>query len=168
MLLVLRNVTTMATAVQMKTDFVANASHELRTPIAAIKIAFETLSEVYQEDPNQTARCISIIDGHIKRLEDMLADLLDLSRMESATKPLMAPLRSGDVFATIRQTFGALARQKNLSLEFSGDEQFHFLSDQRLLDLVIKNLIENSIKFTPPGGTITLGSRRRNARRSSA
>ncbi len=53
-LLVLRDVSTLAGAVQMKTDFVANASHELRTPIAAIKIAFETLREVYREDPAQS------------------------------------------------------------------------------------------------------------------
>jgi two-component system phosphate regulon sensor histidine kinase PhoR len=82
-LLVLRDVTALASAVQMKTDFVANASHELRTPIAAIKAAFETLREVYQEDPAQSARCIRIIDGHVHRLEQMLADLLDLSRVES-------------------------------------------------------------------------------------
>src|SRR5207302_7880712 len=49
-LLVLRDVTALAATVQMKTDFVANASHELRTPIAAIKIAFETLRDVYAED----------------------------------------------------------------------------------------------------------------------
>ncbi len=156
-LLVLRNVTTMATAVQMKTDFVANASHELRTPIAAIKIAFETLGEVYQEDPEQTQRCIGIIDGHIKRLEDMLADLLDLSRVESPeTKPHLSPLKAGEVFSTIRATLGAVARQKSLSLNFQGDDQFAFPSDRRLINLVVKNLIENSVKFTPPGGAVTL------------
>ncbi|HEY1922976.1 MAG TPA: histidine kinase dimerization/phospho-acceptor domain-containing protein, partial [Tepidisphaeraceae bacterium] len=83
-LLVLRDVSTLAGAVQMKTDFVANASHELRTPIAAIKIAFETLRDVYSEDPAQTEKCISVIDGHLRRLEEMLRDLLDLSRVENA------------------------------------------------------------------------------------
>jgi len=61
--LVLRDVSALASTVQMKTDFVANAGHELRTPIAAIKIAFETLQEVYRDDPAQGERCIRIIDG---------------------------------------------------------------------------------------------------------
>ena len=74
----------LAGAVQMKTDFVANASHELRTPISAIKIAFETLREVYGEDPQQAGRCMQIIDGHLRRLEEMLRDLLDLSKVECA------------------------------------------------------------------------------------
>ena len=156
-LLVLRNVTTMATAVQMKTDFVANASHELRTPIAAIKIAFETLREVYQEDPEQAVRCVGIIDGHLKRLEDMLADLLDLSRVESPDiKPHLESLSAGEVFSSIRTSLGAVAKQRKLSLNFKGDEQFEFASDKRLLNLVIKNLIENSVKFTPAGGSVTL------------
>jgi two-component system phosphate regulon sensor histidine kinase PhoR len=156
-LLVLRNVTTMATAMQMKTDFVANASHELRTPIAAIKIAFETLRDVHQEDPQQTEKCITIIDGHIKRLEDMLADLLDLSRVESPdTKPHLAQLTSSEIFSPIRNTLGPVARQKHLNLHFSGDEHFAFDSDKRLLNLVTKNLVENSIKFTPAGGTVTV------------
>ena len=156
-LLVLRNVTTMATAVQMKTDFVANASHELKTPIAAIKIAFETLRDVYQEDPQQTEKCVGIIDGHIQRLEDMLADLLDLSRVESPDKkPDISPLKAGEVFSTIRSTMSPLARQKNVNLNFQGDEQYAFPSDRRLLDLVVKNLVENSVKFTPAGGSVTL------------
>jgi two-component system phosphate regulon sensor histidine kinase PhoR len=156
-LLVLRNVTTMATAVQMKTDFVANASHELRTPIAAIKIAFETLREVHNEDTEQTEKCIGIIDGHIKRLEDMLADLLDLSRVESPDiKPHLAPLKAGEVFSTVRSTLSSLARQKNLTLSFHGDEHFAFPSDRRLLNLVVKNLVENSVKFTPAGGNVTV------------
>jgi two-component system phosphate regulon sensor histidine kinase PhoR len=57
-LLVLRDVSTLSGTVQMKADFVANASHELRTPIAAIKIAFETLRDVYQEDTSQAERCL--------------------------------------------------------------------------------------------------------------
>jgi two-component system phosphate regulon sensor histidine kinase PhoR len=141
----------------MKTDFVANASHELRTPIAAIKVAFETLSDVYHEDPKQTARCVEIIDGHINRLEDMLADLLDLSRVESPeNKPHLEPLKAGDVFAMIRQSLAAVARQKEISLTFHGEDDFSFDSDKRLINLIVKNLIENSLKFTQAGGNVTL------------
>jgi two-component system phosphate regulon sensor histidine kinase PhoR len=87
----------------------------------------------------------------------MLADLLDLSRVEGPdTKPHLSPLKAGEIFASIRSTLGAVARQKNLALNFHGDAHFAFASDKRLLNLVVKNLIENSVKFTPSGGTVTL------------
>lgn len=157
-LIVLRNVTTMASAIQMKTDFVANASHELRTPLSAIKAAFETLREVREEDPQQAARCIEIIDGHIFRLEEMLRDLLDLSRVETPDlQPQVTGLSAGALFAELRQGLGAMAEQKGVSLTFSG-EQLSFGSDKRLLGLVLKNLVENSIKFTPAGGTVAVSA----------
>jgi two-component system phosphate regulon sensor histidine kinase PhoR len=159
-LLVLRDVSTLAGAVQMKTDFVANASHELRTPIAAIKIAFETLRDVYREDPVQCERCISVIDGHLKRLEEMLRDLLDLSRVENAElKPHVAAVKTTEVLAFLKSTMGSLARAKNVELRLADQdanavEEFH--TDARLLNLVLKNLVENSIKFTPAGGKVTV------------
>jgi two-component system phosphate regulon sensor histidine kinase PhoR len=155
-LLVLRDISALANAVHMKADFVANASHELRTPIAAIKIAFETLRDVYTEDPPQTERCISIIDEHIRRLEEMLRDLLDLSRVESPDlKPHLDEVRAADLFALLRATMGPVARQKGVELNFA-DGQAQLVSDERLLNLVLKNLVENSIKFTPPGGRVTI------------
>ena len=158
-LLVLRNVTTMASAVQMKTDFVANASHELRTPIAAIKVAFETLQEVLSDDPRQTAKCLAIVAGHIGRLEEMLSDLLDLSRVESPDlKPYLSPVRVEEVFAMVRGTVGTVAQQKGVELAFergaAAPVAFH--SDKRLLNLILRNLVENSVKFTPTGGKVTV------------
>jgi two-component system phosphate regulon sensor histidine kinase PhoR len=156
-LLVLRDVSTLSGTVQMKADFVANASHELRTPIAAIKIAFETLRDVYQEDTGQAERCLKIIDGHMTRLEEMLRDLLDLSRVESAEmKPHFRELLSTELFATLRAALGPFARQKLVELSFDDEEPTVFAGDERLLNLVLKNLIENSIKFTPPGGSVSV------------
>jgi two-component system phosphate regulon sensor histidine kinase PhoR len=159
-LLVLRDVTGLAGAMQMKTDFVANASHELRTPIAAIKIAFETLREVYHEDPAQSERCINVIDGHLRRLEEMLRDLLDLSRVESADlKPRVVAVKTSELYAGVRSTMGVLARQKNVELRLGdGDAAApsEFRTDTRLVYLVLKNLVENSIKFTPSGGRVTV------------
>ncbi len=159
-LLVLRDVSTMANTLQMKTDFVANASHELRTPIAAIKIAMETLRDVYGDDQAQSERCINIIDGHVKRLEEMLRDLLDLSRLESPdAQPRLGEVKPWDLFAIVRSTMGPTARQKGVELRFGDDPVTtpdSFRSDERLLHLVLKNLVENSIKFTPSGGSIVL------------
>ena len=158
-LLVLRDVSTMANTLLMKTDFVANASHELRTPIAAIKIAMETLREVYGDDPMQAERCVNIIDGHVKRLEEMLRDLLDLSRLESPdAQPKLAEVKPWDLFAIVRSTLGPTARQKGVDLRFGEDPATpdSFNSDERLLHLVLKNLVENSVKFTSVGGSIII------------
>src|SRR3954454_20087108 len=123
-LLVLRDVTALAATVQMKTDFVANASHELRTPIAAIKIAFETLRYVYQEDAAQSDRCMQIIDGHLHRLEEMLRDLLDMAKVESPTlRPHIRRIKTNEVLSGVRSALGTMARQKlvELRLDDGGD-----------------------------------------------
>jgi len=159
-LLVLRDVSRQSGAAQMKTDFVANASHELRTPIAALKIAFETLCEVYREDPVQSERCIQVIEGHIRRLEEMLRDLMDLSRVENAElKAQVGSVKTEDVLALLRSSLGAFAKQKSIDLvldDYGPDSPTEFASDGRLLNLVLKNLVENSIKFTPSGGRVSL------------
>lgn len=158
-LVMLRNVTTMSAMVQMKTDFVANASHELRTPIAAIKIAFDTLREVIEEDPEQSQRCIQIIDGHIKRLEEMLGDLLDLSRVENdEIEQRNRLIRSSELFTPLRATMLPTATQKLVELKFEdrNPDGTEFYSDDRLLNLVLRNLVENAIKFTPTGGAVTI------------
>lgn len=163
-LLLLRDVTQLAGIVQMKTDFVSNAGHELRTPVAAIKIAFETLREVLEEDPEQTHKCVTIIDGHIRRLEEMLRDLLDLSRVEAPDlQAQVRSIRAGEAFSMVAATLGPVAKEKGLDLRFEASaEDTPFATDLRLLNLVLKNLIENSIKFTPGGGriTVTLGPTR--------
>jgi len=159
-LLVLRDVSTLAGAEQMKTDFVANASHELRTPIAAIKIAFETLRDVYRDEPQQADRCICVIDGHLKRLEEMVRDLLDLSRVESPdNKPAVSAIQTSELLQPLKSTMGALARQKGVELRLGDQDPAtppEFSTDARLFNLIIKNLVENSIKFTPAGGKVTV------------
>jgi two-component system phosphate regulon sensor histidine kinase PhoR len=164
-LLVLRDVSVLAGTLKMKTDFVANASHELRTPLTAIKIAFETLREVQQDDPEQTARCIGIIGGHLQRLEEMLADLLDLSRVESPDlKAQLVPVKASEIFSPLTATMKPVAQAKGVELRYDnqiGDEPIS--SDARLLNLVLKNLVENGIKFTAAGGSVTISIRRDSA-----
>ncbi len=163
LIVVLRDVSTLAATIQMKTDFVANASHELRTPISAIKVAFETLREVRGEDAALTDRCITIIDGHLRRLEEMLRDLLDLSRVENADlKPHIASVRSVDLIAVLRSIWMPIAREKGVELHLpEPSDGIEFVSDRRLLDLILKNLVEYAIKFTPAGGRVSVSFKRR-------
>lgn len=159
-LVVLRNVSALAEVIQMKTDFVANAGHELRTPIAAIRAAFDTLKDMTGGDPQQASRCLTIMGEHLRRLEELISDLLDLSRVESpeaARQIVGVSLAELETFVT--GTLGPIAGQKGIELNFLVDEsisQDGFNSDARLLKLVLKNLVENGIKFTPPGGKVTV------------
>ena len=81
--MILRDVTEIDQAVQVKADFVANASHELRTPVSAIRMSAETLKDAAKDDPAMAERLAGIILAHALRLEELLRDLLDLSRLES-------------------------------------------------------------------------------------
>jgi two-component system phosphate regulon sensor histidine kinase PhoR len=159
-LLVLRDVTSLSQAVQMKTDFVANASHELRTPIAALKAAFETLDEARHDDPQQLDRCVTIMALHLKRLEEMLRDLLDLSRVEDAElKPQTTDVRLAEVLASVEAVLSPAARDKSITLSSRvAPVEIKLHSDERLLSLVLKNLVENSIKFTPAGGRVEMSA----------
>lgn len=177
-LLVLRDITTLDATLRMKTDFVANAGHELRTPIAAIKAAFETLHEIIGEhaekladrERNAASRCMEIIAGQLQRLGEMLRDLLDLSRVEgSEVKPTLEQISVAEISTDLRQALGALAAEKQIRLELperaevaseggagpeAGGPSLRFTSDRRLLMLAVKNLVENALKYTPVGGAV--------------
>jgi two-component system phosphate regulon sensor histidine kinase PhoR len=92
----------------------------------------------------------------------MLRDLLDLSRLESPDAELaIGEVKPWDLFAVVRSTMGPTARQKGIDLRFEDVEETpaFFRSDERLLNLVLKNLVENSLKFTPAGGSVTVSVR---------
>jgi len=138
----------------VRRDFVANASHELKTPLTALRGFAETLLE---DDPPENLRneWLSSIRSHTLRLQRLVDDLLDLSRLESggwiARKEIveMGPLVE-DVFAD----YSAMVGDRNITLESEGDALV--LADEQGLEQVIKNLVENSIRYSPAGGTISV------------
>lgn len=156
-LVVLRDISTLDKALRMKADFVANAGHELRTPVSAIKAAYETLAEAGPGDARIAARCMTIMGGHLQRLEEMLRDLLDLSRVESGeAKPVWDSTTAGQLARDVQQLLGADADKKQVRLRLPIGDQATFVTDYRLLMLAVKNLVENAIKYTPPGGEVEL------------
>ncbi len=174
-LMVLRDITTLDATLRMKSDFVANAGHELRTPLAAIKAAFETLGEIVGEDAGKLGdaerkaadRCLEIIAGQLQRLEEMLRDLLDLSRVEgSEVKPALEEISAAEVATDLRQALSPMAQQKRIELSLpdgaeaapgdGSEPSMRFTSDRKLLILALKNLVENAIKYTPDGGKVSV------------
>ncbi len=147
--LVLRDVTELAQAVQQQTDFVANASHELRTPVAALRIAIETLQDGGAEDPPIRDRFLSMCANHVQRLEEMIRDLLDLSRAESRQLPVrLQPLDVEELERALRTIFEPICAERGLSLEFRELASARgVMTDARLLQLILRNLIDNATKF---------------------
>lgn len=147
-LMSLRDVTELATAVQLRTDFVANASHELRTPLAAIKGAAETLESAADDGPMRT-RLISMIGQHVGRLEELTRDLLDLSRLESEeVKVRTEEVDPRELAGELSSQFAKVCRDRSLALEFEiAPEVERIRTDGKLLRLILRNLVENACKF---------------------
>ncbi len=156
----LRDITELDGALKLKTDFVANASHELRTPIAAIKGAAETLS-IAQGDEAMRTKLVGMIESHVLRLEEMINDLLDLSRLESEAMRLeLKPVSLGLLSEQMSELLADLCAKRNVTLDFDLDpacETIH--TDKRLLVLITKNLIENAAKFTAEGTNVCIEAR---------
>ncbi|MBK7406184.1 MAG: hypothetical protein IPJ41_16660 [Phycisphaerales bacterium] len=145
----LRDVTEQATALQLKTDFVANASHELRTPLTSIKAAAETLDQIGDESPEIRRRLISLIGSNAERLEELARDLLDLSSLESpGADCLPEHVDLFEIAEQLREMFHPIAEQRRISIRLELDERLHELwTDPRLVRLVLRNLLDNAIKF---------------------
>jgi two-component system phosphate regulon sensor histidine kinase PhoR len=154
--IVLRDVTELALAVQLKTDFVANASHELRTPLSSIRLASETIRDAGADDPTLTARLAGVVLSNTSRLEELVRDLLDLSRVESPdVPPAREPVILSEMIATIDQLFEEVKRARHLRIDSSIDPDANeFISDPRLVELILKNLIDNATKYAFEGTTV--------------
>ena len=155
-LLVLRDITEIARTLQVKTDFATNASHELRTPLASIRAAVETMKEAGFEDVEMMRRCASIINNHVLRLQLMVQDLLDLSRAEDSRA--LVRTDSLDLQLVCEALTGSYTNQlaeKGLELHLELAPEARTLpGDERLVTLLLKNLLDTAIRFTPTGSII--------------
>lgn len=154
-LICLRDITEIAKSVAMKTDFVANASHELRTPVASIRAAVETLHEEGL-DVETRGRFLAMISRNVERLQNLTEDLMYLNKVESVAMELTCTtFDPADVFASIETMFGEVMQRKDATLAVkSSVHEVH--TDPRWLELVIKNLVDNAVKFIARGGRIEL------------
>ncbi len=160
--LVLRDVTELAAIVQRKSEFVASASHELRTPVAAIRAAVETLLDGAKEEPAVRDRMLKMIESHTMRLDEMVRDLLDLSRLEAPEVAVeIEPVDLDEVRLTLEQLFEKSLSDKSLKLVFAFGSvpERGLLTDLRLLLTVLRNLIENAAKHARENTTIHIEAR---------
>jgi two-component system phosphate regulon sensor histidine kinase PhoR len=159
-LVLLRDVTEAKRAEATRRDFVANASHELRTPIAAIRAAAETLLAGAVDDPASARAFVDIVSRHAERLSQLTQDLLDLSRIESRRWELsVEPVAAASVARAVVELLAPGARDKGLALRPEVPDEVVVKADARALEQVLVNLVENGVKYTARGG-VTLRAER--------
>jgi two-component system phosphate regulon sensor histidine kinase PhoR len=144
----------------VRQEFVANASHELRTPIAAIISAVETLENI---DPASDAAAgfISMISRNAQRLKALVDDLLALSHLESRSVEVdLEPIPLRRIVEAIMNDFSQAARKKNTELVCLVPSDLVVVAAQRGLQHVLGNLVDNAIKYCPEGAKVTVSARR--------
>jgi two-component system phosphate regulon sensor histidine kinase PhoR len=156
--LVFHDVTDLRRLERMRQDFVANASHELKTPLASIKAYAETLIDWALHDASVNRRFLERIDEQADRLNQLILDMLSLARLDSGQEFFEhGPLVLVPVLESCLEGHRGRAEAKNLSLTFepgSLDGETLVLADEEAIRQIFDNLIDNAIKYTPEGGRV--------------
>jgi two-component system phosphate regulon sensor histidine kinase PhoR len=147
----LRDVTDVRRLEEVRTDFVANASHELKTPLTAVRGFAETLLED-DVPPEVRQQFLGLIHDNTLRLQAIVEDLLDLSRLESGGwTPSTEPI---DVVDTVHQAWAEVVEMRGSSRTFEVSGEAAVVADQSGLLHVLRNLFDNALRHTPETGTI--------------
>ncbi|MBX3248311.1 MAG: HAMP domain-containing protein [Myxococcales bacterium] len=153
---VLHDVSKLRETDRLRRDFVANASHELRTPLTAIRGFAETLRDGALEDPDAARRFLDVILRHTLRLQALVADLTALSRAESPDQHLeLEDVDVGRAAMEVVRGLSSKAEQRRVQLVFEPPPATLVVhANERGLDQVLINLVDNAIKYTPEGTSV--------------
>lgn len=158
LLVVLEDLTPVKRAARARADFLANASHELRTPLTAISGFIETMRGPAREDKDSWDRFLGIMAGETERMSRLIADLLSLSRIESA-EHVQPTSREyfGEIVMNSVDALQPLAGEKGIELVFDEPASLPPVTANRdELIQVVENLVSNAIKYSKGGQTITI------------
>jgi len=145
----------------LRRDFVANVSHELRTPVTAVLSAAETLEMALGRDPEQAKRFLAIIERNAARLQRLIEDLLDLSRIESRELRLRPERFPFEPFAThLLGMFKERADKRRIAYRLVAAKGLEVEVDRRALEQVLTNLVDNAVKYCPEGSSVVLRAER--------
>jgi len=158
-LLVIHDITEMRRLETMRRDFVANVSHELKTPLTSIKGFVETLLEGALQDKENSRHFLQIIQDHANRLDNLVSDLLDLSHLESQeikldTQKFNLKKLVDDALAG----FKSQLKKKSIKAENILPESLFIQADKDKIGQVLTNLIDNAIKFNQENGALKIYS----------
>ncbi len=140
-------------------EFVANVSHELKTPLTNILGYAETLRRGALQDTEAAGRFVEKIENNAIQLKSLVEDILRLSAIESGRLEMhLAPLSLEEVFREIQSTFETQIQSKNLIFEKKIPSGFIIQADPSAIKQIVGNLIDNAIKYTPNDGKITVST----------
>lgn len=140
---------------KVRKDFVANVSHELRTPITAIRGYSETLQAGALNDPENAPKMVDIIHRQSERLSELVEDLLELSRLESRQLQLTEkPVDLAEAAQRALEAVRPKARDRGTALELQIAPGTCVLGDQRAVEQILLNLVDNAVKYTPANGHV--------------
>jgi two-component system phosphate regulon sensor histidine kinase PhoR len=147
---------------QVRNQFLGNVSHELRTPLFALQGFLETLLDGAINDPAVNRDFLAKAHAHAMRLDTLLKDLIDISRIESGEMRMsLRYFALGDLLASVVDDMQPLAKSRNITLSVGAgaDLPCQVLGDMSRLTQALTNLIDNAIKYNTPGGSVTVGAR---------
>jgi two-component system phosphate regulon sensor histidine kinase PhoR len=153
-LVVLNDVTRLRKLENVRRDFVANVSHEIKTPLTAIKGFVETLRDGAGKSPEEADRFLRIVEKHVDRLEAIVEDLLSLSRIEGEEERGEIVLEYRfvkEVLLAAAQAVQVKAESKNIPLRISCGEDVKAKMNSPLIEQAVVNLLDNAIKYSEPG-----------------
>jgi two-component system phosphate regulon sensor histidine kinase PhoR len=162
-LIVLHDVTHLRRLEMTRRDFVANVSHELKTPITSIKGFVETLLAGALQEPEHAENFLRIIARQTDRLNEIIDDLLSLSRIERDTEQGRVFLSTGrlqGVMQSAIQVCEAKAEAKNIGVSLDCPEELRARISAPLLEQALVNLIDNAVKYSPTGSAVEVAAQR--------
>ena len=159
---IFHDVTRLKALERVRKDFVANLSHELKTPIAAITGFAETLLDSALDNRQDAEKFIEIIRSHSARLHRLVEDLLILSRMELGEMTFrMGPVNIGQTIVNVLSLMHAQAAAKKITITQESEPKLSpVLADPDKITQVLLNLLDNAVKFTPEGGSVRVTARK--------
>ena len=163
---VFRDVTVLKEFERLRTEFVANVSHELKTPLTSILGFVETLKEGGIEDPQNRMKFLQIIEDQSKKLRDLIEDLLLISTMESSKEPLrLEEVNIEKMLHKMEEVFSPLIKEKKIQWQVvTGPQVLRVHAEAASLERALSNLIANALKYNRPGGGVTLQASQNNGK----
>jgi len=163
--LVMRDVTDLRRLEKVRRDFVANVSHELRTPVSTIRATAEALVEGALEDKEHAMRFAQAMLRNAERLSRIIADLLDLSRIEAGEQTIdIQPVAVGAAAHRAVEIVEGAASKRELRIILDVQDGLAVQADEAALDHVMLNLLDNAVKYSSEGGHVLVWARRAGAR----
>lgn len=156
--LVLHEMTELRRLENLRRDFVANVSHELKTPLSSIRAYAETLLNGALDDPEHRSNFVRQIEEQSERLQSLILDLLSLARIESGEQAFeIEPLAVSEVARSCIVRHQAAASAKGVALEvLSSSDSMRILADEEGIREIVDNLVDNAVKYTPTGGRVAI------------